>query len=169
MITRIKTGGSFKGAGLYYLHDKGTLDTAERVAWTHTVNTLHDDPEKALTEMRWTAYEQDYLKQLSGNKLSGRPTEKPVMTVALSWAKDQEPSQAHMVSTGKEFLHFMGWQDHQALFVAHDDTEHPHMHIVLNRIHHECQSARKRDPLSASKKDPPDCRPHDPNAVSLFG
>lgn len=137
MITRIKTGGSFKGAGLYYLHDKGTLDTAERVAWTHTVNTLHDDPEKALTEMRWTAYEQDYLKQLSGNKLSGRATEKPVMTVALSWAKDQEPSQAHMVSTGKEFLHFMGWQDHQALFVAHDDTEHPHMHIVLNRIHHE--------------------------------
>lgn len=30
-------GHSFKGAGLYYLHDKGE-QTNERVAWTHTVN-----------------------------------------------------------------------------------------------------------------------------------
>ena len=38
MIAQIAARGtSFKGAGLYYLHDK-KADTSERVAWTQTRN-----------------------------------------------------------------------------------------------------------------------------------
>ena len=31
----------------------------------------------------------------------------------------------------------MGWSEHQAVYIGHDDTAHPHMHIVLNRVHPE--------------------------------
>ena len=83
MIPRIQTGNSFKGAGLYYLHDKkleGESErlTTDRVAWTHAINTLEEEPEAVLAEMRQTAFDQQLLKHLSGNRLDGRPTERTV-------------------------------------------------------------------------------------------
>jgi hypothetical protein len=53
MVPAITEGGrSFKGAALYYLHDKrkpGEAErlTSERVAWTHTLNLATDDPDRA--------------------------------------------------------------------------------------------------------------------------
>jgi hypothetical protein len=77
MIPRIQTGNSFVGAGLYYLHDKkreGERErlTDERVAWTYALNTLEDEPEAVLAEMRQTALDQSLLKQLAGKRLDGR-------------------------------------------------------------------------------------------------
>ena len=51
-------GRSFKGAGLYYLHDKQAL-TSERVQFTHTVNLPTEDAEKALGWMAHTAMRDD--------------------------------------------------------------------------------------------------------------
>ena len=49
MIPRVaKPGRSFKGAGAYYLHDKGHRSTDKRVLFTHTENLPTRDPEKAL-------------------------------------------------------------------------------------------------------------------------
>ena len=31
----------------------------------------------------------------------------------------------------------MGWEKHQAVYVGHNDTEHRHLHIILNRVDHE--------------------------------
>jgi len=51
MIAQIAARGtSFKGAGLYYLHDK-KADTSERVAWTQTRNIQSDSPNMALRVM----------------------------------------------------------------------------------------------------------------------
>jgi hypothetical protein len=142
MIPRIQTGTSFKGAGLYYLHDKkqeGEKErlTTDRVAWTHTLNTLEDEPEAALAEMRQTAFDQNMLKHMAGNRGDGRPTERTVMTVVLSWSPDQNPDRADMIEAGTSFLKHMGWSDHQVLFVAHNDTKHPHVHLIINRVHPE--------------------------------
>lgn len=142
MIPRIQTGTSFKGAGLYYLHDK-KLDgererlTTGRVAWTHAVNTLEDDPEAVLSEMRKTAFDQPLLKQISGNRVDGRPTERTVITVALSWAPGEAPTKEEMIEAGNSFLKHMRWHEHQALFVSHDDTKHTHLHLIINRVHPE--------------------------------
>ena len=142
MIPRIQTGTSFVGAGLYYLHDKkqeGEKErlTTERVAWTHAVNTLENDPEAVLAEMRHTAADQPFLKRQSGKRSDGRPTERTVMTVALAWSPDQSPSKEDMIGAGQSFLKHMGWQEHQVLFVAHGDTKHPHVHLIINRVHPE--------------------------------
>ena len=142
MIPRIQTGASFIGVGLYYLHDKRQKGederlTKERVAWTHAVNTMEDEPEAVLAEMRQTVRNQTLLKQLSGNRADGRPTRDTVMTVSLAWSPDQEPGREEMIEAGMSFLKHMGWDEQQVLFVAHDDTKHPHVHLIINRIHPE--------------------------------
>jgi hypothetical protein len=142
MIPRIQTGTSFKGVGLYYLHDKkrdGEQErlTSGRLAWTYALNTLEDDPEAVLAEMRQTAFDQTLLKQLSGNRVDGRPTERTVMTVALAWSPEQHPDQKEMIEAGKSFLKHMGWDQHQALLLGHNDTKHPHFHMIINRVHPE--------------------------------
>ena len=83
-------GRSFKGAGLYYLHDKDAL-TSERVAFTHTENVPTNDPEKALKWMAWTAIHAEDLKRESGSAMTGRACGKPVFTFSLSWHPEQEP------------------------------------------------------------------------------
>lgn len=140
MIPRIQTGTSFKGAGLYYLHDKKRGEekerlTSERLAWTYSRNTMEDEPEAVLAEMRQTAFDQSLLKLTSGNRIDGRPTERPVMTVALAWSPEQSPTREDMIEAGNSFLKHMGWEEHQALFIGHNDTKHPHFHMVINRVH----------------------------------
>ncbi|MEA2889967.1 MAG: hypothetical protein QOI05_760 [Bradyrhizobium sp.] len=50
MIIKIhKPGRSFKGVCRYLMHD-AKADTAERVAWTHTVNVANDDVLSAVNE-----------------------------------------------------------------------------------------------------------------------
>ena len=141
MIPRIQTGKSFKGAALYYLHDKSPengpkLSTNERVAWTHTLNCVDNDPEQAIKEMQHTCLMQDYLKKASGHAI-GRPTKEPVITVALSWPPDMHPTQRDMIDGAKDFLNAMGWQELQVLMTAHNDTKHAHVHLIINRVHPE--------------------------------
>lgn len=140
MIPRIKTGGSFKGASLYYLHDKREANdhepllTSDRIAWTYTINLANDEPEAALEEMWQTVWKQPQLKELAGHR-AGSAVEKPVMTIALSWSPDQAPTRDEMITAGLRYLQHMAWLEHQAVFVAHNDTPHPHVHIILNRVH----------------------------------
>lgn len=152
MIPRLQSaGGSFMGAGKYYLHDKlagQQADAArdgervstreqsdERVWFTDTRNCLNSDPERALEEMWVTAENQAWLKQQAGVKRGGRVCEDPVKTMSLAWHKDDAPTPEHMVEAADSFLKHMGWDQHQAVFVGHQDTEHRHIHIILNRVH----------------------------------
>jgi len=142
MIPNIETGKSFRGAQLYYLHDKrqqGELLrlSDERVAWTETRNTAHAAADDAFAEMIATAHDQDHLKVMSGVRLSGRHCEQPVMTISLSWHPSERPGKEAMIEAADSYLRHMGWDEHQAVYVCHTDTAHPHLHIVLNRIHPE--------------------------------
>ncbi len=144
MIIRIQAnGGSFRGAGLYYLHDKSadhSLEnhlkpkTDERVWFTDTRNCLSMDPDRALEEMWRTAEDQAYLKMQAGVKRGGRTCEDPTKTLSLSWHKDDQPTPEHMVEATDALMKHMGWDAHQAVYVGHNDTEHRHIHIILNRV-----------------------------------
>ncbi len=56
--------------------------------------------------------------------------------IALSWSpEDKEKlNDEKMVSIAKEYLQRMKIQDTQVLIVKHKDKEHPHIHIVYNRV-----------------------------------
>ena len=84
-----------------------------------------------------TARDQDALKIANGTRLSGRPCEQPVMTISLAWHPSERARQGTDGRAADSYLKHMGWDEHQAVYVAHNDTAHPHVHIILNRIHPE--------------------------------
>jgi hypothetical protein len=136
-----KAGKSFTGVMQYLAHDPDHAETSKRVAWSHTVNLAHDDVESATAEMRTTAFNADVLKAEHG--IGGRKVEKPVRHVSLNWHPSEKPDQEAMIGTAQSFLKHMGWDEHQAVLIAHDDKAYRHVHLVVNAIHPE--TGRKLD------------------------
>ena len=136
-----KTGTSFRGAALYYLHDKrqdGEAErlTGERVAWTSTRNLLSDDPEEAVAIMRATAADQDRLKAEAGIKASGRKSDKCVYAYSIAWHPDEKAglTRAEMERAADESIRAIGAEHLQAVIVCHTDEPQPHVHVILNRV-----------------------------------
>jgi hypothetical protein len=137
MIVKIGSGGkSFKGLSEYLTHDP-EAKTEARVSWTHTHNLANDHVPSAVDEMLWTARHAELLKQEAGVRAGGRSTEDPVKHISLNWSPEDKPSREHMIATSETFLTTMRWNEHQAVFVAHDDKAYSHVHIILNVVHPE--------------------------------
>ena len=106
MVPAITAGGrSFRGAALYYLHDKRREGEAERftsgrVAWVETVNLPTGDPERAWRIMAHTALAQAELKAAAGTKATGRKLAKPVYAYSLAWHPEERPTKADMLDGG---------------------------------------------------------------------
>ncbi len=64
----------------------------------------------------------------------GRKCENDCLHASLSWEKGQEPSREDMTAAVQGFLKSLGMEKAQAVFIAHNDTEHKHLHIVASRI-----------------------------------
>lgn len=141
MVPKVAAKGtSFKGAGAYYLHDK-KADSSERVAFTHTENLPVNDAKRALDCMAYTAMHQNEIKAASGAAKTGRKLTAPVYTYSLSWAPDEQPTQEEMIEAGRETLKALGLDEHEVLMVAHNDKPHPHLHLIVNRVHPETGKA----------------------------
>jgi hypothetical protein len=137
MIVKIGSGGkSFKGLSEYLTHDPAAQSDG-RVAWSHTHNLANDHVPSAVDEMLWTARHAELLKQEAGVRAGGRATEDPVKHISLNWSPDDRPTREHMIETSEKFLAAMRWNEHQAVFVAHDDKAYSHVHIMLNVVHPE--------------------------------
>lgn len=147
MIPNIsKSGTSFRGAGAYYLHDKAAdpdlprhlkPTTDDRVSFVDTRNCVNIDPQMAIDEMWATAEVQTQLKRQAGLSTAGRKCENPVKTISMSWHPSEQPTPDQMLEAADSYLGKMGWGEHQAMLIGHKDTEHAHLHIILNRVHPE--------------------------------
>lgn len=135
MIPRIgKRGHSFEGAGQYFLHDK-KKETAERVAWTYTHNIPTQDAKLAMKMMAYTAINRNRLKEQAGVPMTGRKgLNQPVYTFSLAWSPEQNPEDNHMRDKVLDALELLGLKDHEAVFVAHNETAHPHVHGIVNLV-----------------------------------
>ncbi len=130
-------GKSFKGALDYYLHDKGTMETAHRVGFVHMLNLVTRDPNQAWREMMVTAESADNLKVESGRRPSPKKNEQPVYCFSLNWHPDDHPAKAHMLETALEAVKILKAEERQVVIVEHLDEPHPHVHITVNMIHPE--------------------------------
>jgi len=153
MIPKVtRKGTSFKGAAAYYLHDK-QADTSERVTFTHTENLPTSNPDLAWKIMAHTALNANAMKRASGQVATGNKLKYPVYAYSLSWPQGTNPDQAAMIAEGRETLKAFRLEGYQALMVAHHDQKHPHIHVIVNRVHPETGLAAKHsnDWLKASK------------------
>ena len=119
-----------------------------RVQWAETRNLATNDPMRGARIMEATARDASELKRLSGVKATGRKLTKPLCHYSLSWGKDERPSRQEMGRAVTGSLQALGLEDRQALIVAHGDTEHPHVHVIVNRVNPENGKAAK---LSGSR------------------
>lgn len=60
--------------------------------------------------------------------------EKPVYHFGVSARKDETLEREQWEAVGDRLLRRVGLHDHQAVYVLHDDTQHAHLHIVVNRV-----------------------------------
>lgn len=128
-------GKSFKGVVAYITHDEGHAKTSDRVLFTDTFNLRTDNPEKAARVMAYTAQHAADLKKAAGVKATGRKSSDPVYHFSLSWIPGEQPTQAEMIEAGRQALDVLGFGEHEAVFAAHGDKDHIHLHIVVNRVH----------------------------------
>jgi hypothetical protein len=116
MIGKVITGRSFGGCIRYVVqkHDAVVLDAAG--VRMQQVNQIIND----------------FNLQRKYNPNLG----KAVGHIALSWSVNDATklNDEVMVMLAKEYLQKMKIQDTQYLIVKHQDKEHPHIHIVYNRV-----------------------------------
>jgi hypothetical protein len=116
MIGKVITGRSFGGCIRYVVqkHDAVVLDAAG-VRMQQVNQTIND-----------------FNLQRKYNPNLG----KAVGHIALSWSVNDAAklNDEVMVKLAKEYLQRMKIQDTQYLIVKHRDKEHPHIHIVYNRV-----------------------------------
>ncbi len=147
MIPKINgLGRSFAGVAAYCLHDAPEPDdrrprTSERVGWADTRNLATFRPGRAARLMAATAKAAPDLKRLAGGSQGGRKLAKPVLHYSLSWAQDEAPDKGEMSRAVDESLEALGLESHEALIVAHEDTQHPHVHVIANRVDPETGKA----------------------------
>lgn len=135
MIIRIQRGGkSFKWLGTYLTHDAGKAQSSERVEWTDTLNLAHTHVGSAIDEMYWTYRAADQLKRAAGISTGGTRLQNPVKHLSLNWHPSDQPTREEMFAAVKDFVRHMGWQDHQAVLVAHNDRPHKHVHVMVNVV-----------------------------------
>ena len=134
MIPKVsRCGRSFKGVFAYCMHDKDRKGS-DRVVWSKSLN-LPDIGKETWRLMAHTVQTAELLKRAHGASRSGRKLERPVFTYSLSWAPDQDPDQEHMEEVALRSLRALGLEDHEVWFVSHNDTAHPHLHVIANRVH----------------------------------
>jgi hypothetical protein len=129
MIGKVAASGSgFRGVVNYLLLGKKDVPNPDRVAWTMAHNLLIDDPDRAPALMRATANQSLRCK-------------KPVYHLAIAWHADENPDDDMMREVGAQTLKDLALDEHQALLIAHKDTAHKHLHIIINRVHPETGKA----------------------------
>jgi hypothetical protein len=106
--------------------DPVTGEIVERGAHVLSDNLL--SLETAVAEMRSVAFENPRVTD-------------PVYHYQLCWRPGERPSQAQWEEAARKTITDLGFKEHQFLVVAHDDREHFHVHVLINRIHPETYRA----------------------------
>lgn len=130
MIGVSSSSRSFRSVGRYLVTAKDG-PAEERVAWTSARNLPSNDPDIAVKVMRATASQNVRSTQ-------------PVYHLALSFDPRDAVDRATMERVADRVLTELRLKEHQALIVAHGDRRHPHVHILVNRIHPESGKAWDR-------------------------
>ncbi len=135
MFNKIIKGHSFKGCAGYLLHGSDGKQQ-DRVEFTATRNLLTENPEIAWRAMVATSRSQAQLKRDAGGSMVGNKSNKHVLHLVLSFHPDEngEVDPDLMLEAADGALDTLKAGGHQALIVAHSDTDHPHLHLLVNRV-----------------------------------
>ncbi len=134
MIGKIVKGRSFKGCISYVMEAKDAkLLVAESVLETNVKSVINSF----------------YMQSLLNPKLS-----KCVGHIPLSFSPDDRErlTDHFMECLAKEYMKAMGIENTQYIIVRHNNTNHPHCHIVFNRVDNEGKTISDRNDQYKNEK-----------------
>lgn len=137
--------GEGKGAG----NDNLPPGQESRVAWIGGQNFGFAIKSHADVDLARRIMEFDALNQSSRTKRC----EKDAVHLMLSWRVGVEPTQEQMEEAARSALKALGMEGAKAIWVAHRDENHAHLHIVASKINPETGRAYdlKGDQFKLSK------------------
>lgn len=124
MIGKIIIGKSFRGCINYVLENKlqsnTQLSTAKRAELIHFNQCFGN--------------QKELIQQFNEVRLLNPKLAKPVMHVILSLSPGEKPDHAALIGMAEACSEALGFDKNQYIAVTHNDTQHLHLHIVVNRI-----------------------------------
>ncbi len=130
MIATTSSGKCFAPLAIYLERGRSGQEI-DRVAWIAERNLGTDEPEIAARFMQATANANPRV-------------EKPVYHFSISFDPSDLVSPEQMQRVADNVLKALGMEQHQAFMVAHKDRAHPHVHVMVNRVHPETFLACER-------------------------
>jgi hypothetical protein len=122
-------GDDFGDLGDYLRRGRGRVDPSQRVGWVEFRNL----PTRRM----------DIAERIMAGTASLSYTRKPVFHLSISFAPGDPVDEALMKRVMARTLADLGLGEHQAVIVAHIDTDDPHVHAMVNRVHPETGVAWK--------------------------
>jgi hypothetical protein len=116
-------GDDFGDCGDYLRRGRGRVDPSQRVGWVEFQNL----PTRRM----------DIAERIMAGTASLSYTRKPVFHLSISFAPGDSVDEALMKRVMARTLADLGLSEHQAVIVAHIDTDDPHVHAMVNRVHPE--------------------------------
>jgi hypothetical protein len=125
---------SFKGSALYLAGRIKGL-SPDRVEFVETRNIHTDDPRAAAALMEATASKSVRCQQ---------PAYHFMITFDPKDAEAGKVTPELKRQIAQQVIERMGLEEHQLLVYSHRDTDHPHLHFLVNRVHPEKHVAYDR-------------------------
>lgn len=128
MIAKIVTGKSFGGAVRYLMEKSGHA-------------RMVDSDGVELSDIRSLIGSFNFQRKARPEKVE------VVGHISLSFHKDDTPrlTDGFMAGLAREYMQRMGITDTQYIVVRHTDTEHPHLHILYNRVKYDTKLVRSHN------------------------
>lgn len=120
----------FHALARYLVQGKSRNPDPKRVAWAFTQNLPTDDPLLAADYMTATAAQSRRVRNAAYHLM-------------IAWHANERPTPEAMQDVARRTLELADLGEHQALVMGHGDKHHPHLHIVLNRVHPDTGRAWK--------------------------
>ena len=148
IIKPVSTGRGVAGLFSYLGDSQTTTDLqigsddeilfGKRVQWQETCGgTPTPDLKLCILMMRNRVTDAEILKERAGASTRGRKLTKPFAHFCASWPPGETPTRAEQRELIDRTLNALKLHDHLAFAVAHADTEHFHIHLVVCRVHPE--------------------------------
>ena len=134
MIGKISIGKSFGGCLRYCLEDKQELSHEQKLALSKQDGLQHENRAEVLEYNMCFGNKKELVSQFNDVRTLRPNLSKPVMHISLSLDPEDLFTKEKLRQIGQDFAKEFGFENNQYIVIYHKDTEHPHLHIVVNRI-----------------------------------
>ena len=129
MIGKVIIGKSFGGCLRYCLEDKKMANDIDKIMVKNRAAILQFN--------LCFGDKLELIQQFNEVRRLNAKQSKPVMHITLSLAPGERLSKQQLTEISNHCAEDLGFDKNQFIAVEHNDTEHQHFHIVVNRINFE--------------------------------